>query len=85
MACTAFLSLWISNGAVTGMMLPIIDAILIEMIKGIRTDKKKKQKSIEHHHNDHHWSSENGTILIMHYCLNLKYFQMTSSNYHRNH
>lgn len=47
MSTTAFLSMWISNAAATGMMLPIIQAILIEMIKGVRAyeDASKGEQS----------------------------------------
>lgn len=50
MSCTAFLSLWISNGAVTGMMIPIIDAIMLEIIKGHR-NHRKSDKNVIHMHN----------------------------------
>lgn len=33
MATTAFLSMWISNSATCAMMLPIIEVVLIEVIK----------------------------------------------------
>jgi len=46
MSCTAFLSLWISNGAATGMMLPIIQAILVELIAGSRREATEEQVQI---------------------------------------
>lgn len=43
MITTAFLSMWISNTAATAMMLPILEAILVELVR----DKDSKIRIAE--------------------------------------
>lgn len=37
MSCTGFLSMWMSNTSITVMMLPMVEAILMELIKENRS------------------------------------------------